>query len=152
LILDKLSELAAIADKAGMKLCMENESACNVADCGELAAVMSQAPPNVGMIWDVVNGTSTGETPFPDGYEKLDPTRIHHMHLKDVKIDAVTGERSTVAVGDGMIPYPRVFAKLAADGYGGALSMETHFSLDGSKEAASRRSMQGILKALEAQT
>ncbi len=151
LILDKLSELAAMAAKAGMRLAIENESACNLADCRETMAVVTQAPENVGVIWDVVNGTSTGETPYPDGYRLLDKAKIHHMHLKDVQIDPQNGRRQIVAVGEGVIPYPQVFKQLATDGYQGALSMETHFQIEGSREAASRRSMAGIFKALEAQ-
>ena len=73
------------------------------------------------------------------------------MELKDLGIDPATGEHHTVAVGDGVLPYMEIFEALARDGYKGVISMETHFSIDGSREKASRRSMQGILKALSEQ-
>lgn len=149
LILEKLEEVAAIARKEGMTLCIENEAACNLATCAETSAVLAKVPANVGMLWDPRNGAIKGETAYPDGYKLLDKQKIHHMHLKDFQTDAQTGQHKTVAVGDGVLPYPEIFKALAKDGYRGALSMETHFSLNGSKEEASRRSMQGILKALE---
>jgi len=150
-IIEKLQELAPIAAKAGMKLCQENEAACNVADCKDQMAVISQAPENVGVLWDPMNGTSTGETPYPDGYNLLDKTRVWHVQLKDTLMDSQSGESKTVAVGDGTIPYSQIFKALATDGYTGAVSMETHFSMDGSKDKASHRSMTGVLKAIDAQ-
>ncbi len=153
LLLEKLEELAPVAERAGMKLAMENEHACNVADCGEAMQVLPQAPANVGLLWDVLNGVSTGETPYPDGYAKLDTSRIFHVQLKDADLSAGTERFTYTAVGQGDMPYAKIFKALAEDGYEGAISMETHFSLDGSgsRKEASRLSMQGVLAALEQQ-
>jgi len=150
-ILEKLGELSSVAAKAGMKLCMENESACNVADCKELMAIIPNAPANVGILWDPMNATSTGEVPYPDGYNLLDKSRIWHVQLKDAQVHAQTGERKTVAVGTGVVPYAEIFKALATDGYTGAISMETHFSIDGSRDKASRLSIEGVFRALDAQ-
>jgi len=149
LLIDKLSEAAEVAAKDGMTLCIENEGACNVATCEETMSVLDRVPSNVGVIWDVLNGEWAGELAYPVGYETLDAARIEHMHLKDHKPDA-NGKRSVVAVGEGLLPYPDIFRALARDGYGGALSMETHFRIDGSRQEASRRSMRGILDAIDA--
>jgi sugar phosphate isomerase/epimerase len=153
LLLEKLGELGPVAEKAGMRLAMENEHACNVADCGEAMQVLPKAPANVGLLWDVLNGVSTGEQPYPEGYEKLDKSRIFHVQLKDADLSAGSERFTYKAVGQGDMPYVQIFEALARDGYRGAISMETHFSLDGSgsRKASSRLSMQGILKALEAQ-
>jgi sugar phosphate isomerase/epimerase len=148
LILEKLEEVAALAGQAGMTLCIENETACNLATCAETAAVLAKAPANVGMIWDPRNAAIRGETAYSHGYSLLDKKKIHHLHLKDMQHDGAPGKYKVVAVGDGLLPYPEIFKALAKDGYQGALSMETHFALNGSKEEASRRSMRGILKAL----
>jgi L-ribulose-5-phosphate 3-epimerase len=150
-ILEKLEELAPIAEKAGMRLALENESSCNIANCQEEMMVLPKAPADVGMLWDPLNGTTTDEKPYPDGYDLIDKSRLWHVELKDLQIDPATGEHKTVAVGDGVLPYTQIFESLARDGYKGVISMETHFSLDGSREAASRRSMQGILQALAEQ-
>jgi len=101
------------------------------------------------MAWDVVNGTSTGETPYPDGFDLLDKKRIWHTHIKDVRIDPETKKRQVCAVGDGQMPYHDIFTAMGKAGYTGALSMETHFSIDGSREPASRRSIAGLLKVMD---
>ena len=93
-------------------------------------------------------GTISGEPAFPDGYGLLDKARIEHVHLKDYVTGEATGERKIVGVGEGKLPYSDIFLALDKDGYDGALSMETHHRIAGSKEAASRLSMQGIVKAL----
>jgi sugar phosphate isomerase/epimerase len=114
-------------------------------------AIIPNAPENVGILWDPMNATSTGETPYPDGYKLLDKSRIWHVQLKDTQLDPQTGERKTVAVGDGVMPYAEIFKALATDGYTGAISMETHFSIDGSRDKASRISIEGVFRALDAQ-
>jgi L-ribulose-5-phosphate 3-epimerase len=151
LILEKLAELSPIAEKAGIRLALENESSCSLANCQEVMMVLPKAPANVGMLWDPLNGCTTDEKPYPDGYNLIDKSRLFHVELKDLGIDPATGEHHTVAVGDGVLPYVEIFEALARDGYKGVISMETHFSIDGSREKASRRSMQGILKALSEQ-
>lgn len=151
LLLENWNELAAKAENHSMSLCVENEPACNLADCAEMMAVVKTAPANFGVIWDIVNGTATGETPFPDGYSLLEKKRILHCHIKDIDLSAEGERPKIVAVGDGDMPYPQIFKALAEDGFSGALSMETHFNLNDSRQDASRRSMQGILKAIEAQ-
>lgn len=148
LLLEKLDEVAAVAEKEGMTLCIENENACNLATCAEMMQVIRKAPENVGILWDPLNGEWAGEPAFPDGYGLLDKARIEHMHLKDYVTGEATGERKIVGVGEGELPYSDIFLALDEDGYDGALSMETHHRIAGSKEAASRVSMQGIVKAL----
>jgi sugar phosphate isomerase/epimerase len=130
---------------------MENEAACNIADCKDLMAIIPSAPENVGILWDPMNATSTGETPYSDGYNLLDKSRIWHVQLKDTQLDPQTGERKTVAVGDGVMPYAEIFKALVTAGYTCAISMETHFSIDGSRDKASRISIEGVFRALDAQ-
>ena len=149
LLVDKLSEAGERAAKDGMSLCIENEGACNIATCEEAMDVLADVPRNVGVIWDVLNGETSGEAAYPDGYGKLDPKRIEHVHLKDYE-RIEDGNLKVVGIGEGLLPYPDIFRALAADGYQGVISMETHFSVDGSRKEPSRRSMRGILAALEA--
>ncbi len=149
-IVEGLSRVTEVAEKQKIRLAIENEGACNLADCEETASVLNQLKsPWLGMVWDVVNGTSTGEIPWPDGFSKLDAKRIWHLHIKDSRRDPQTGRRQTCAVGDGETPYLEIFTALGRAGYTGALSMETHFTIDGKREPASRRSMQGLLRVIE---
>ncbi len=148
-IKEGLSRIAEAAEKEKIRLVLENESGCNLADCAETMAVLSQIrSPYLGINWDVVNGASTGETPYPDGFNRLDKKRVWHMHIKDMRIDPQTGRQQVCAVGDGIIPYAQIFPAMAKAGYAGAVSMETHFSINGQREPASRRSMQGLLKVI----
>lgn len=151
LLLEKLEELAPIAQKAGMRLAMENEHACNVADCGEAMQVLAKAPAGVGLLWDVLNGVSTGEQPYPDGYARLDKSRLYHVQLKDADLSQGVERFHYCPVGQGAMPYTQIFEALAADDYPGTVSMETHFKVDGSSLEASRRSMKGVLAAIDAQ-
>ena len=149
-ILEGLSRAAEVAEKEKIFLCIENEDSCNLADCAETSAVLRQlSSPNLGMNWDPVNGYSTGENAYPEGFSQLDKRRIWHMHVKDWRPHPETGRPQVCAVGDGRVPWLDIFNAMGKAGYKGALSMETHFTMNGSKEAASRRSMEGILKVIE---
>lgn len=149
-ILEGLRRVVEVAEKEKIRLCIENEGACNLADCVETAAALEKiSSPYLGMVWDVVNGTSTGERPYPDGFSRLDKKRIWHLHIKDSRRNLETGRRQICAVGDGEMPYKEILPALAQAGYTGALSMETHFTVNGSREAASRRSMEGLLRVID---
>ncbi|MBI3664835.1 MAG: sugar phosphate isomerase/epimerase [Acidobacteria bacterium] len=151
-IIEGISRAAEVAEKEKVYLCIENEESCNLADCGETAAVLRRlSSPYLGMNWDPANGYSTGESAYPEGFSLLDKSRIWHMHVKDRRPNPQTGREQICAVGDGRVPWLDIFRTMGEAGYTGALSMETHFSLNGSKEAASRRSMEGILKLIERQ-
>lgn len=148
-IVEGLSRMAEVAEKEKMRLCIENEPACNIANCSEAMAVLDRIrSPYLGLNWDIANGASTGETPYPDGFRLLDKKRIWHTHIKGFCVDAATNRHHTCAVGDGVLPYVEIFTALGKAGYTGALSMETHFSINGQREPASRSSMQGILKVI----
>ncbi len=149
-ILQGLRRVTEIAEKEKIRLVIENEPGCNLADCAQTMSVLEEiASPWLGMNWDVVNGRSTGETPFPDGFRRLDLKRVWHMHVKDQRTNLATGRREICAVGDGDTPYHEILPALARGGYTGALSMETHFSVGGSREAASRRSLEGLVRVIE---
>lgn len=152
-ILEGLQRVTEVAEREKIRLCIENEAACNLADCAETSSALRDIrSPYLGVAWDVVNGASTGEKPYPDGFNLLDKERIWHMHIKDVRIDPETKKRQICAVGDGQMPYFDIFSAMGQAGYSGALSMETHFSIGGSRESASRRSMQGLLKVVDSLT
>ncbi len=149
-IVEGLKRVTEVAEKEKIRLSIENEPGCNLADCAETASVLKEIPsPALGMNWDIANGLSTGEKPYPDGFDLLDKKRIWHLHIKDSRRNPETGRRQTCAVGDGELPYHDIFTALGKASYSGALSMETHFSINGSREPASRRSMQGILKVID---
>jgi sugar phosphate isomerase/epimerase len=149
-IIEGLSRVTEVAEKEKIRLCIENEPACNLASCAEMASVLRElSSPYLGMNWDADNGLSVGEPPYPEGFNLLDKSRIWHMHVKDSRRNPETGRWQVCAVGDGVIPWVDILNAMGKAGYSGALSMETHFSINGSRQPASRRSMAGILKVVD---
>ena len=168
-IAEELTRAAEVADKAKMRLALEDEGSCNVGSGHELAAMLKLVPAaNLGANWDVGNGYWHGEVSYPAGYAALDKKRIWHMHLKDVRCGAAAtakekaeafrkqgarvSERSkcqTAIVGAGQVDLAGQLRALLRDGYEGTMSLEpeyeapsvTHFE-------ATRQSLEGLLKIM----
>src|SRR3954464_14284719 len=85
---DRIVEaLRGLADQAavhGITIGIENEHACNIGTGAETAKVLAALNhPNLKVVWDPANALVAGENPFPEGYAKLAPQRIAHVHAKD---------------------------------------------------------------------
>ena len=146
----ELEKTAAIAQREGIRLVLENEFSCNVGTGAEAAAMLNAVKaPALGVNWDPGNAYDAGErAPYPDGYNKLDKSRIWHMHLKDATLGP-KGESAWMPIGAGKIDYVGQFRALLKDGYKGTLSLETHYlNKAKDKEASSRESMEGLLKVI----
>ena len=144
---DRLRRAAAAVGKQGVTLNVENEAACNTAtgaEAGRLLAAVRE--PFLKLNWDPGNARARGETPYPDGYAKLPPDRIAHVHCKDAVVKA-DGTTAWAAMGTGVIDWAGQLRALKRDGYRGALSLETHWRGAGTAEESTRRSMAGM-KAL----
>jgi L-ribulose-5-phosphate 3-epimerase len=144
---DKLRDAAAKAEKKGITLVLENESACNTATAAEAVKVLSAVPsPALMLNWDPGNAAASGEIPYPDGYNLLPKERIGHCHCKDVpKI----GKGDWAPMGGGVIDWAGQFKALKRDGYHYAVSLETHWSGGGLPEESSRKSWAGMKKLLQ---
>ena len=144
---DKLREAAAKAEKKGIILVLENESACNTATAAEAAKVLSAVPsPSLMLNWDPGNAAAAGETPYPDGYKLLPKDRIGHCHCKDF---VKKGKGEWAPMGGGIIDWAGQFKALKKDGYRFAVSLETHWNGGGSPEECSRKSWAGMKKLLQ---
>ena len=145
----ELENTAAIAEREGIRLVLENEFSCNVATAAESAAMLKVVKSSaLGLNWDPGNAYDAGETPFPNGYELLDKSRIWHMHLKDC-VPGKKGDVEWAPIGGGKIDFVGQFRALIRDGYTGTLSLETHYlNAAKNKEASSRESMEGLLKVI----
>jgi len=126
-VVEALGKLADQAAERGLTVAIENEHACNIATAEETARVLAALPhPNLKMVWDPANAFVSGETPFPDGYSKLPPARIAHVHAKDcVRVD---GKPAWGPLGEGAIDWKGQIAALRRDGYAGWISLETHWA------------------------
>jgi sugar phosphate isomerase/epimerase len=147
-ILGELERATEVVERTGLKLGVENEHACNVATGLESAWFLDRIPNRtLGLIWDPGNEAALGSNPIPDGYDAV-KDRIHHVHLKDpVTIDA--DHVAFTEIGTGAIDYVEQFRLLKRDGYNGVLSIESHFAIDGSKEAGTRANAAGIRRVAE---
>ena len=145
---NKLRDAAAKAERNGIILVLENESACNTATAAEAVRVLSAVQsPNLMLNWDPGNAAASGEVAYPDGYNLLPKERIGHCHCKDV---VKKGKHSDWApMGGGIIDWAGQFKALKRDGYHFAVSLETHWSGGGSPEECSRKSWAGMKKQLQ---
>ena len=121
-----LAELADLANERGLIIGIENEHACNVATGTETAQLLAAVDhPALQVIWDPANAFVAGETPFPDGYDRIPPSRIVHVHAKDC---TVANQVPTFGpLGEMGIDWPGQLAALARDGYRRTISLETHW-------------------------
>ena len=154
LLLEVLLEAARRTEAAGLKLALENEHACNIATGEEAGWFLRHLPTEItnsfGIIWDPGNEAYTGSDPFPSGYQHV-RGRVFHMHIKDAIFQQeVPRQRSFVKMGTGIIDYVGQFRALAADGYDGTLSLETHYRHpEGGREQATRESFAALRKMLQ---
>jgi sugar phosphate isomerase/epimerase len=126
-VVDALRRLADQAAARGLVIGLENEHACNVATAAETAPVLAAVDnPALQVIWDPANALVMGESPFPEGYAKLPPERIVHVHVKDCTVNGHTPTWGPV--GEMGIDWKGQIAALVRDGYNGSLSLETHWT------------------------
>jgi L-ribulose-5-phosphate 3-epimerase len=130
---------AKIAEAEGVRLLVENETSCNVAKCSELAAFTKLVPSKaLGINWDVMNGQSMKETPFPDGYAVLPKHRIHNVQIKG----------KTILDYPEKLDWAAVFDALSKDGYKDEVGLETHIFGE-IQVKKSHESMRAILKIVD---
>jgi L-ribulose-5-phosphate 3-epimerase len=145
---DKLREAADKAAKKNMILILENEHECNSGTGAEAARTLSAVKSKNFMVnWDPGNAARLGETPYPDGYNKLPKDRIGHVHCKDVQ-KKPDGTLDWAAMGHGFIDWVGQFRALKQQGYHLATSLETHWRGAGTPEESTRQSMAGMKEAL----
>jgi sugar phosphate isomerase/epimerase len=133
-----IGEMAEAARKEGITLLVENEGACNVVSCAEMAAFDKLMPQNnVGMNWDPWNGFNKGEQPYPHGYGLLPKKRIGNVQFKGHSL-----------LAENRLDWSAILDALAKDGYKGKAGLETHY-FDGTKIEKSHLSMKEIIRILE---
>ena len=127
-ILDAFEEPLQVADDEGMILGMENEASTSLSTAALTRRFIDELDhPRVRAIWDPANElyADGGVTPYPDGFETLRDVMVHG-HIKDGARND-DGEMVSVAVGEGLVDWPGQLQRFVDDGYGGFLSLETHW-------------------------
>jgi L-ribulose-5-phosphate 3-epimerase len=149
-IAEELEKAAGVANRAGIRLVIEDEESCNAATGRELSDMLRMAPArNLGINWDVGNGYWEGEVSYPDGYNALDKKRIWHMHLKGVTCNANLKNCSETLAGQGQVDLVGQFRQLVRDGYQETMSLECEFKVPGLTHLeTTKRSLEGLLRVM----
>ncbi len=152
-IADAYAEPAALAERAGVILGIENEHACCLGTGAQTARVLEEiGSPAVRAIWDPGNAFMAGEQPYPDGYAAIKDFLVH-VHVKDAAVMLGAPAPEWTVVGRGAIDWAGQVAALKSSGYTGWLSLETHYGGHStpnmsSKEASSRACLDGLRRLM----
>ncbi|MBI2686429.1 MAG: sugar phosphate isomerase/epimerase [Acidobacteria bacterium] len=118
-VYDILGPMVKVAEKEGAKLLLENEVACNVARCDELAAAMKAIPSKAfGINWDPLNGHHLKEEVFPHGYALLPKKKVWNVQVK--------GKSILKEFPADYLEWASIYTALEKDGYAGQVGLECH--------------------------
>lgn len=142
-------EAARRARQQGIRLAMENIGGGHVATGAETAEFLKRVKDdNVGVAWDPNNAGQSGEKAYPDGYRKLDPKRIFHVHLRDYR-HRPDGTVVWTAVGDGEFDNLGQIRSLLKDGYREGFTLETHWRDPRGRLYSTQVSLKALLKVID---
>ncbi|MBZ2180280.1 MAG: sugar phosphate isomerase/epimerase family protein [Acidobacteriota bacterium] len=117
-IVDILGGLVKIAEREGIRLALENEVACNVARCDEMAAYVKAIPSkHFGLNWDALNGKHMHEAEFPEGYGLIPKDKLWNVQIKG---------KSILKQYADWIDWAPIFGALERDGYREQIGLECH--------------------------
>jgi L-ribulose-5-phosphate 3-epimerase len=144
---DALARAVEIASGAGIRLALEIEWECAVATRAEAAAVVAAMPADgLGIVWDPGNEARFAGAAPPDGVDSTVAQRIVHVHVKDADANG-----DWTRVGGGLVDWGAELRTLAAAGYDGLLSLETHYQLPQGGLPAATRESAAALRAIAAE-
>jgi sugar phosphate isomerase/epimerase len=117
-VVQRLEALAERGRDAGVTVALETHD--SFASGAATAAVLADAPPEIGVVWDTLNTFVTGEAPVAS----LDAvaSRLVHVHVKDG--GRPPDPERNLLYGEGAVPLDDIVGMLAARGYDGWLSVE----------------------------
>jgi sugar phosphate isomerase/epimerase len=148
-IVDQFEKPLEIAKREGIILALENEPTCYIGTGAQARSLLNIIQsPNLKLTWDPGNAFTSGEIPYPDGYEKI-KDEIVHVHIKDYTRNRKTGKMEVKPVGAGEIDLTGQFQDLLKNDFNGVISLETAYvPPTGDKEQGSRESLQGLKKIM----
>ena len=131
-IVDRLRGPCQRAEREGLMLTIETEGWTFGGTCAEVRTIIDGVgSPALTCCWDVVNSWHYGRIAWPDDYP-LVRGLISHLHIKDATFDPRDRAIKTGSthIDRGEVPWPEILRTLAADGYNGLASLETHLFFD----------------------
>ena len=147
-IVAHLKKAAALAEKEGVLLLQENETACNGGYAEEVANIVRGVnSPAMRVLWDPGNENYGGRVAYPEGYI-LVKGLFEHVHLKDCVMDA-EGKPVCVPIGKGKTPLKGQIQALERDGYQGLYTLETRYTpAGGTAMQGTEETLEGLKKLL----
>ena len=143
------TEAAKRAKKRGMRLAVENLVGSYFATGADSAKLLANVKHDaLGLTWDPNNAGMAGENSYPEGYGKLDPHRIFHVHLRDWK-KGPDGKVVWTFVGEGTFDNVSQIRALLKSGYKENFTLETHAKHPDGKAAATSKSLTALLKVIK---
>lgn len=144
-LFEYLFQAAERAKSAGQQIVIETEAGF-WADTGERTGRIVQRinHPNLAINWDPGNSFCEGDIPYPDGYECIRQW-VRHVHFKDARRMAGGCEFAR----EGEIDWTGQIRALAADGYDGYISVETHLRPKVAEAKAALDRLRGLIEAVE---
>jgi sugar phosphate isomerase/epimerase len=122
-VVNLLRRAAETAERAGMKLAIENEPGFHCDTGAATRRIIDEVGSRaLGANWDACNAFGTDELPYPDGYAALRPV-ILNVHAKDTARGALI---QCVPIGEGAIDWEGQIRALVADGIVPHVTIETH--------------------------
>lgn len=115
---ERLVALAERGRSLGVAVAVETHDSFAAGEV--LAEVLSDAPGDVGVIWDTLNPIVAGE--LPDRTFAAIADRLVHVHVKDGAAPPDLEENRLL--GDGRVPFAAILEMLASRSYEGWLSVE----------------------------
>jgi sugar phosphate isomerase/epimerase len=148
-IFELVREAAKRAKTRNFRLALENVGSSYVSTGAQSALLLKNVTDsNLGLTWDPNNAGASGERAYPEGFNRLDASRIFHVHLRDYRRDQ-DGKVEWCAVGDGEFDNLGQIRALLKGGYKGTFTLETHYKSPKGKAHASRTSLTALLKVIE---
>ena len=148
-IVELVRESVSRAATRGFRIALENVGRSYVSTATEASRILESIPDeNFGLTWDPNNSARSGGEAFPEGYVRLDPARILHIHFRDY-LRLPSGKVKWCGIGEGEFDHLGQLRKLLEDGYKETISLETHYKIQGSKMRASEASIKALLQMIE---
>jgi len=135
-IVRTIEELIPMAEKAKVKLLIENETSQNIGTSAETRAIMELLPSKtVGFNWDPQNALPLKEIPWPEGYAALPKDRMLNAQFKAKGLLDDSPEK---------IDWKSIMEAMQKDNYRGEIGLETHI-FDGTLLAKADESMRIVM-------
>lgn len=147
---ERLARPIELAQAAGTPLALETCPHTYFGHGARAARLAAQIDsPWLRVLWDPAGATRAGDPDVLGAYPLIRPY-LAHVHARDIRVDpSLPNGRAYCPIGEGQAPWREILSRLAADGYGGAVCLEPHFTApDGRKEPAARASYAALQRTL----